>query len=157
MKQSGINRAGWGSFPHVLLHEFLTKDSELTELQKGTLRILIIYGKMKIPVLVKTLQHSYPNYVAHKEWLISDLFEIKKKLRTFYSLHMDENFTKVELIYNMSSDGKHKMDSEKIINATIRKRTVENGEGWEREKRKKMKRGKETFGTSELEYYRRVT
>ena len=121
-KESGLERIGWGSYPHVLLHEFLVRDSGLTELQKGTLRILIIYGEMKIPTLVRKLQHSYPECMAHKEWLISDLPEIKKKLRTFYSLHMDEHFTKVELIYNMFSDGERKWDSEKIMEKCLKKK-----------------------------------
>lgn len=154
MKESGINRAGWGSFPHVLLSEFLIMDPILADLQKTALRVLIIYGEMSIQSLVYELQKDHPNYVAHKEWLMEDLLDIKKNLRTFYSLNIDENFTKVELVYHMHSDNTHKADSEKIINANLVRKEQEENKILSEAYKSTSYYGEEIFGTSELKYYR---
>lgn len=113
-KESGLERIGWGSYPHVLLKHFLTKEEKLGKVERLALRILIVYGEVEEGFLTERLQKAYPIKKNPKERTVEIVLEIKKSLRTFYSLSIEDNFGKFLLIYNIDSDGKQKREAKKL-------------------------------------------
>lgn len=115
-KESGLERIGWGAYPHVLLKHFLTMDGDwnLRDVERLALRILIVYGEVTEPFLTERLQKAYPIGKKLEERTISTIFQIKESLRTFYSLDIENNFKKFTLVYNIGSDPKQKREAGKL-------------------------------------------
>ena len=153
-KESGLERIGWGSYPHVLLQEFLTWNEELTVEERFILRYLIIYGEVSLKFISERLQKHHPESYSTNEAIVFYMSNIKKALRTFYTLSLNENFSKAELLYHMHSDNTHKADSEKIVNANLVRKTQVGNEALSEIYKITPYRGENIFGTSELRYYR---
>lgn len=113
-KENGLERIGWGSYPHVLLKHFLVQGRELEAVTGLALRILIVYGEVEEPFLTRRLQKAYPIERDLQERTISTVFQIKESLRTFYSLDITRDFKKFTLVYNIGSDPKQKREAEKL-------------------------------------------
>jgi hypothetical protein len=110
-KESGLERIGWGAYPHVLLKHFLVKEEDLGKVARLALRILIVYGEVTEEFLTKRLQKEYPVLSLKRERTIEAALEIKKSLRTFYSLSITNKFT---LVYSIDSDVKQKWLAKKL-------------------------------------------
>ncbi len=113
-KENGLERIGWGSYPHVLLKHFLAATADLKKIERLALRILIVYGEVEEVFLTERLQKAYPIKKNPRERTVAAVLKIKKSLRTFYSLSIEDNFGKFLLIYNIDSDGKQKREAGKL-------------------------------------------
>lgn len=113
-KESGLERIGWGAYPHVLLKHFLVQGEALGEVERLALRILIIYGEVEEEFLTKRLQKEFPTGKAPRERTVESVLQVKTKLRTFYSLDITRNFKRFTLIYNIDSDVKQKWKAKEL-------------------------------------------
>ena len=64
--------------------------------------------------LTERLQKAYPVGRHPKERTIEAALQVKKNLRTFYSLDITEKPKKFTLVYNIDSDGKQKREAGKL-------------------------------------------
>jgi hypothetical protein len=145
-KESGLDRIGWGAYPHVLLKHFLVQGEALGEVERLALRILIVYGEVEERFLTKRLQKEFPTGKDSRERTVESVLQIKMKLRTFYSLNITRDFKKFVLVYNIDSDVKQKWKAKELKKLRLERKEGKENEDLPEEYKPTSYHGETIFG-----------
>lgn len=130
----------WGSFPHVLLADFMTYSSHLDPAQGMMLRYLIIYGIIDIKLLTTKLKEFYPEISIDDKYILSSMKYIQNNLiKTRYDLIISLAGHEFELTYSKGAD------NEFIKRGVKEDRKSTNGPGGDKQKRSPFRR---SFGNT---------